>query len=262
MRVLAIGDVFGAPGRKAVTRWLPGLIDETGAGFTIVNVENLHDGSGVDAAGIRDVLDAGADMLTSGNHVWSHRTSENLLDSQANLLRPANYPAPCPGQGVAIGVAREGVRVAVINIIGRVFMQPVDDPFRIADEILDELEGEADVIMVDVHAEATSEKLALATHLDGRVTGVFGTHTHVQTADARVLPGGTGFITDLGMTGPYDSIIGKRKERIVERFRTARPVRAETASGGVGLRGALFEIDLDSYRCREVTRIALGEGGR
>lgn len=262
MRLLAIGDVFGAPGRKAVMRWLPGLIDETGASFTIVNVENLHDGSGIEAAGIRDVLGAGADALTSGNHVWAKNNAAKILESEPRLIRPANYPNPCPGRGVTLGTSREGVRVAVVNIIGRVFMQPVDDPFRVADEILADLRGQADVVAVDVHAEATSEKLALAHHMDGRVGAVFGTHTHVQTADARVLPRGTGYITDLGMTGPYDSIIGKDTEKILERFLSARPVRAETATGGLGLRGALFEFDPTSFRCSQVTRIARGDGGR
>ncbi len=262
MRLLAIGDVFGNAGRRAVKEWLPRLRAEHEPGFVVVNVENLHNGKGVDAAGVREVLDAGADCMTSGNHVWAHRGYEKLLDSEDRLLRPLNYPDPCPGRGFGVGVSPEGVRVAVINLIGRVFMPPVDDPFRRVDEALLDLRGEADAIVVDVHAEATSEKLALGMHLDGRVSAVFGTHTHIQTADARVLPKGTGFITDLGMTGPYDSIIGLDATAVLARFRTARPAMANPSESGAGLRGALFDIDEGTGRCRAVTRIARGAGGQ
>jgi hypothetical protein len=261
MIVLAVGDVFGRAGRRAVERWLPALREETGAGFVVVNVENIHAGRGVTAAELRSVLDAGADVLTSGNHVWAHRHHARLLDEQPRLLRPANYPPPCPGRGATVAVSTEGVRVAVLNLLGRVFLPPVDDPFAAADEALEELGDGADVVVVDMHAEATSEKLALAAHLDGRVAAVFGTHTHVQTADARVLPAGTGFITDLGMTGPYESIIGNDRESMLRRFRTARPVRAQAAEQGAGLRGAAFDIDETTGRCRQVERIARGAGG-
>jgi metallophosphoesterase (TIGR00282 family) len=253
--------VFGTPGRRAVRRWLPELRERLDAGFVVVNVENVHAGKGIDAAGVREVLDAGADCLTSGNHAFAHRSHAQLLDSEPRLLRPANYPAPCPGRGVAIGVSLEGVRVAVINLIGRLFMQPVDDPFRAVDEVLDSIVASADVIVVDFHAEATSEKAALAHHLDGRIAALFGTHTHVQTADARVLPGGTGFISDIGMTGPHDSVIGLEKSGALERFRSARPSHVPAAEEGIGLRGALFEIDDAAGRCMSVTRVARGEGG-
>ncbi len=262
LRLLAIGDVFGKTGLKAVQRWLPELIDEFDPGLVIVNVENLHNGRGVDPAGARDVLDAGADCLSSGNHIWGHRSHEKLLETQEALIRPANYPDPCPGRGVVVLDSRQGARVAVINLLGRVFMPPVDDPFLVADEILRELGKRADVIVVDMHAEASSEKLALARHLDGRVAAVFGTHTHVQSADARVLPRGTGFITDLGMTGPYDSIIGMDSETALRRFRSARPVRGLPASEDPGLRGALFEVDERSGRCLRVERVARGAGGK
>ncbi len=261
MKVLAVGDIFGIAGLRAVRRFLPRLVDEHEPGFVVINAENMHNGRGVDAAGARDLFDLGADCLTSGNHVWGHRGHEKLLEKEPRLLRPANYPEPCPGQGAIVLESREGLRVGVLNLIGRVFLAPVDDPFLVADEALDALEGRADLVIVDVHAEATSEKLALATHLDGRVAAVFGTHTHVQTADARVLPNGTGFITDLGMTGPYDSIIGMERSAAMRRFRTQRPVRTVPAEEGLGLRGALFDIDERSGRCRSVSRIAAGEGG-
>ncbi len=262
MRLLAIGDVFGKAGRRAIRRWLPALRDETGAGLVVVNVENIHRGSGIDSAGVSEVLDAGADLLTTGNHVFSRSSNVRLLDESDRIIRPWNYPSPCPGRGAAVAASAEGVRVGVVQVLGRVFLQPVDCPFRAADDALEALSGRVDAVIFDVHAEATSEKAALAHHLDGRVAAVFGTHTHVQTADARVLPGGTGFITDLGMTGPHESIIGRDTAAILERMRTLRPTRAEAATDGIGLHGALFEIDESTGRCSTVERIARGEGGR
>ncbi len=262
MKLLAIGDVFGNPGRKAVMRWLPALEEDSGADFVVANVENIHAGRGADPASVRDVLIAGADCLTSGNHIWAHRSHGKLLEDEHRLLRPANYPDPCPGRGVAIFTTTEGWKVAVINLQGRVFMSPVDDPFRTADEILEELGNRADVVVVDFHAEATSEKLAMGRHLDGRVAAVFGTHTHVQTADARVLSGGTGFITDLGMTGPYESVIGMDSAAALARFRSGRPVRPAPANEDPGLRGALFEIDPNDGRCLGVERVQRGAGGQ
>ncbi|MDH3285840.1 MAG: YmdB family metallophosphoesterase [Acidobacteriota bacterium] len=261
MRLLAIGDVFGDAGKRAVRKWLPRLRRDLDAGFVVVNVENLHAGRGADPSGVREILESGADCLTSGNHIFAHRSHPKLLEEESRLLRPANYPEPCPGKGVGVGVSVDGARVAVINLLGRLFVAPVDDPFRVADALLEELEGSAEIVVVDFHAEATSEKLALAHHLDGRVSAFFGTHTHVQTADARVLPKGTGYISDLGMTGPYASIIGMDVETAVRRFRTARPVRHTTAAEDVGLRGALFEIDEVSGTCTAVTRVAKGAGG-
>lgn len=261
MNLLAIGDLFGGAGRRAVRQWLPSLREELGAECVVVNVENLHGGRGADAAEAADILRAGADCLTSGNHIWGHKGYEKTLAHEPRLLRPANYPAPCPGRGHTILVTGGGIRVAVINLQGRVFMVPVDDPFRTADRILDELKGHADVVAVDIHAEATSEKLALATYLDGQVAAVFGTHTHVQTADARVLPRGTGFITDLGMTGPYDSVIGMATEAALARFLSGRPAHNVPAEGGPGLRGALFTIDEATGRCIKVSRVARGAGG-
>jgi hypothetical protein len=261
MILLAIGDVFSDPGRKALTRWLPELQDEHGAGLTVVNVENVHAGRGIDRRGVEAAFEAGADCLTTGNHAWGHKDHRSLLEEDPRILRPANYPPPCPGRGVAMLRSAEGIDVAVINLIGRLFMQTVDDPFQVADQILEEVSARADLVVVDVHAEATSEKLALAAHLDGRVAAIFGTHTHVQTADAQVLAGGTGYITDLGMTGPYDSVIGLDRSTALERFRTGRPVPHRPASGGAGLRGAAFDLDERTATCRGVVRVARGAGG-
>jgi len=261
MKLLAIGDIFGTAGRKAAVTWIPRLRREFGASFVVANVENLHAGRGADAAEVRELLASGADCLTSGNHIWSQRGHEKLLEAEGRLLRPANYPDPCPGRGVAIGITPEGARVAVINLIGRLFLGPVDDPFRVADRLLAGLHGEAEVVVIDFHAEATTEKHALASYVDGRVSAVFGTHTHVQTADARVLARGTGYITDLGMTGPYDSIIGMDRDVALARFLTSRPSPGTPADGAPGLRGALFDIDEASGRCRSVERVARGGAG-
>lgn len=261
MKLLAVGDVFGDVGRKLIQTHLADLRDDLGASYVVVNVENMHAGRGIDAAGARAVLESGADCLTSGNHVWAHKDHTKLLEREPRLLRPANYPDPCPGHGVQIGVSSEGIRIATINLIGRLFLTPVDDPFRTADEILAQLQRQCDLAVVDFHAEATSEKQALAHHLDGRVAAFWGTHTHVQTADARVLPRGTGYITDLGMTGPYDSIIGMEVEAALPRFLTARHSRSLPANSNPGLRGALFDIDESQGLCRAVTRVAIGGGG-
>lgn len=261
MNLLAIGDLFGAAGRRAIRQWLPALREELAADAVVVNVENLHGGRGADAGEVAEVLRCGADCLTSGNHIWGHKGHERTLGGEPRLLRPANYPAPCPGRGYTVLATARGTRLAVINLQGRVFMSPVDDPFRAADRILDELKGQAELAVVDFHAEATSEKLALAHYLDGQVAAVFGTHTHVQTADARILPRGTGFITDLGMTGPYDSIIGMAADAALARFLTGRPVPNVPAEGGLGLRGALFTLDEKTARCVRIQRIARGAGG-
>jgi hypothetical protein len=261
MNVLAIGDVFGEAGKRAVAQWLPRLREEHDAAFVIVNVENVKAGRGVDASGVRAILEAGADCLTSGNHVWAQKGHDQLLQRESHLLRPYNYPDPCPGRGFLVAPSTAGPRIAVLNLQGRVFMPPIDDPFRAADRALEQLRGHADAILVDMHAEASSEKLALATYLDGRVAAVFGTHTHVQTADARILPGGTAFITDLGMTGPYGGVIGMQRESALRRFLTARPGHADPSDAEPGLRGAVFEIDEGSGRAIGVRRIARGAGG-
>ncbi len=258
MVILVVGDVVGRPGRKAVADLLPPLRDELRADFAIVNAENAAGGTGVTEATARELLDAGADVLTTGNHVWQVRESYPYLDSEERLLRPANFPPGAPGRGFGVFNA-DGIRVAVANLQGRTFMQPIDDPFRCADSIVEQIRNDSDIRIVDIHAEATSEKLALACYLDGRVSCVFGTHTHVATADERILPGGTAFITDVGMTGPAESIIGMRPDAIIERFVTGLPSRFDVARGKGQLNGVLLDIDETSGLARSIARVRRGQ---
>jgi metallophosphoesterase (TIGR00282 family) len=263
MRILFVGDVVGAPGRRIVRDRLKGLKREVGADLTIVNGENAAGGAGLTGATADELFAAGSDVVTTGNHVWDKREALGLLDREPRILRPANYPEGSPGSGVIV-VTAAGTRVAVVNLMGRVFMPLVDDPFRAADRILHELRGSASVVLVDFHAEATSEKMAFAWHLDGRVAAVLGTHTHVATADARVLPGGTAFMADVGMTGPFDSVIGVKKEQAIERFRTSRSIPYETADGDVRLAAVRVDVDPASGHATAIERIELreGDGGR
>ncbi len=261
MRILFIGDVVGAPGRRILRARLKDLVREVGADLTIVNGENAAGGAGLTPATAGEILAAGADVITTGNHVWDKREVGGLLARDPCILRPANYPDGAPGSGVVVREAAD-TRVAVVNLMGRVFMPPVDDPFRAADRIVDDLRGDARVVIVDFHAEATSEKSAFACYLDGRVAAVLGTHTHVATADERLLPGGTAFITDVGMTGPHDSVIGVKKEQAVERFLSSRPIPYETADGDVRLAAVRVDVDPDSGRATAIVRIELCEGVR
>lgn len=256
MNVLFVGDVVGRPGRRAVAQWLPALRRELRADFVIANGENSAGGFGVTPETFKDLIDAGADVVTGGNHIWHTREAPVLLDAEPRLLRPANYPAGAPGRGAGVFAAAGGVRVGVLNLEGRAFMQPLLSPFEFGRDEADQLRAETRVIVVDMHAEATSEKAALAWHLDGRVSAVIGTHTHVQTADERVLPGGTAFITDAGMTGPRDSIIGMSRETVLPRFLTLLPARFEVAAGPAQLNGVLVEIDADNGRARAIRRVA------
>ncbi len=258
MRILFVGDVVGAPGRRIVRERLRALKRDVGADLTIVNGENAAGGAGLTTATAEELFAAGADVLTTGNHVWDKREALGLLDREPRILRPANYPEGSPGAGVVV-VTAAGTRVAVVNLMGRVFMPLVDDPFRAADRIIDELRGSAPVVLVDFHAEATSEKTAFAWYLDGRVAAVLGTHTHVATADARVLPGGTAFMADVGMTGPFDSVIGVKKEQAIERFRTSRSIPYETADGDVRLAAVRVDVDPASGTATAIERIELRE---
>lgn len=255
MNLLFIGDVVGRPGRRAVTQWLPALRREVGADLVIANGENSAGGFGVTPETVNDLTAAGVDVITGGNHIWHTREAPTLLDAEPRLLRPANYPAGAPGRGAAVFAAAGGARVGVLNLEGRAFMQPLLSPFDYAREEVERLHAETRVIFVDMHAEATSEKAALAWYLDGRVSAVVGTHTHVQTADERVLPGGTAFITDAGMTGPRDSIIGMSRETVLPRFLTLLPARFEVASGPVQLNGVLIEIDPQTGRASAIRRV-------
>jgi len=259
MRILFVGDVVGSSGRKILKRALPELRREHRPELVVVNAENSAGGAGVTPATADELLAAGANVLTSGNHIWDRREIRPYLDQGDRLLRPANYPDPAPGVGVCIGQAEDGSPVAVVNLIGRVFMGNFDDPFRTMDEILDELDDRARMILVDFHAEATSEKVAMGWYLDGRVSAVIGTHTHVATADECVLPGGTAYITDVGMTGPHDSIIGVPKEQVLERFLTQRPVRFNAADSDPRLSAVLIEVSPQDGKARSIRRLVYRE---
>ena len=255
MKLLMVGDVVGEPGRRVLSQHLEELVEEHNVEYTVVNVENLAGGVGITAPTCREVLDLGVHVMTSGNHIWDKREVLEYIPNEPRLLRPYNYPTGCPGSGVHLGATAQGVRVAVLNLQGRVFMPSIDCPFRAADRALAEIDDRADVILVDMHAEATSEKIAMGWHLDGRVAAVVGTHTHVPTADARVLPGGTAYITDLGMTGPYDSVIGVNKKSILRRFVDSMPTRFETATGDRRVCGAVIDVDPETRMARSIRRV-------
>lgn len=248
MIIAFIGDVVGKTGRRAVEYAVPRIRARHHAELIIANAENSAGGFGINPTGIAEMEAAGVAFFTTGNHVWDKREGIPLLESRGNLIRPANYPAS-PGRGAALVPGTEG-RVAVLNIQGRVFMPPLDCPFRTIDRLLDELPSTAKIRVVDFHAEATSEKIAMGYYLDGRVSLVLGTHTHVATRDARVLAGGTGYVTDVGMTGSNDSILGVRKEDVIERFLTMRPTRFEVARDDARCDYVVADIDDDNGRVR------------
>ena len=254
MRILFLGDVFGKPGRRAVQRLLPRLVAREGISFVVVNCENVADGAGVDERGVDVLLASGADVLTSGNHVWRKRETRGLLEREQRLLRPANYPDGAPGRGFATFTSTDGTRIGVLNLIGRIFMDPVDCPFREAERHLPGNGGRVPMI-VDMHGEASSEKAAMGWFLAGRVSAVVGTHTHVQTADARILPGGTAYISDVGMCGPVDSVIGSDPECVVERFVTRVPAPLVVASGPCVVQGVIVDIDRGSGCAERIVRI-------
>jgi hypothetical protein len=259
MRILFIGDLVGSPGRRILSERMHTLVDRQRADFVIVNVENAAGGFGVTPAIAREVLALGAHCLTSGNHIWDRKEIFGYLDEEPRLLRPLNFPPPAPGRGSYVGETAGGTRVGVLNLMGRVFMPPLLCPFRSADEAVAGLRRTTPVIVVDFHAEATSEKQALAWYLDGRVSAVIGTHTHVQTADEKLLPGGTAAITDAGMTGPHESVIGIERALAIERFLSQRPLRFNTASGDVRLNGVVLEVDEASGQARSIERLNLHE---
>lgn len=257
LKLLFLGDVVGEPGLAAVESRLPGLVAETGARLVIANGENAAAGLGITPAAARRLFGAGVHVITTGNHVWDKKEILGRIDHLPRLLRPANYPPGTPGHGWCI-LDVDGVGVGVANLSGRIFMDPLDCPFRGADEVLDRLPAGVRVRLVDFHAEATSEKQAMGWHLDGRVTAVLGTHTHVATADARVLPGGTGFITDVGMTGVRDSVIGVSASKALARFRTRVPRGHAVAEGLATICGVLVTADPASGRCLEIERVERG----
>lgn len=265
MKILFVGDVFGSAGRRIVREHLPHVITERGADLVIINAENAAGGFGVTPAITDDLFDLGAHVLTTGNHVWDKRELIDYLQSvpaesherPRRIVRPANYVPGTPGHGFYEGELPNGQSYAVVNLQGRVFMSVTDDPFRTADALLAKIK--AKIILVDFHAEATSEKIALGWYLDGRVTAVLGTHTHVPTADNRVLPGGTAYQTDVGMSGPYDSVIGVEKEQVLHRFLTGMPAKFDAAKGDPRMAATLIECDGKTGRAVSTQRLLLGE---
>jgi 2',3'-cyclic-nucleotide 2'-phosphodiesterase len=260
MKILFIGDIVGRPGRDLVRRHVRALAASRGAHLVIANGENAAGGAGITRDNANEVLAAGVDVITTGNHVWDKRETLEFIGNEPRLLRPANYPEGTPGAGSCVVAASNGVRVGVINVMGRVFLHAIDDPFRAAErEIARVKDDGAQIILVDMHAETTSEKLALCYFLDGKVAAVIGTHTHVQTADERILPGGTACLTDAGFTGPHDGVIGMDKEAVIARFVTGLPGRFETASGDPRLNGVSITVDPATTRATHIERISLSE---
>lgn len=252
-----IGDVVAKPGRIAVLERIQDLREQHQIDFAIMNAENLAGGFSVTPQLCEQLFANGIDVMTSGNHIFDKKEAIEYIRKQPRLLRPANYPPNTPGSGYWVGEVN-GTRVAVMNVMGRVFMPPSDDPFRIIDDVIQSLPAEAKVRIVDIHAEATSEKVAMGWHLDGRVSAVCGTHTHVQTADERILPGGTAYLTDLGMTGSYSGVIGMDKTDVIARFTSATARRAEHSTGQVRICAAVLDIDEDSGKARKIERLNLG----
>lgn len=259
MRILFIGDIFASAGRGIVADRLHAIISQENIDLAIANAENAAGGFGITPLIADELLKIGLDVLTSGNHIWDKREIYEYLPRQQRLIRPANYAEELPGRGCAIVRARNGVDCAVLNLQGRAHMPATDDPFRKADQMLAALDGNIKIRFVDFHAELTSEKVAMGWHLNGRVTAVVGTHTHVPTADTRVLAGGTAYQTDVGMTGPYNSVIGVDKEIILRRFLTSLPVRMEAARGGVELHAVIVDADEKTGKALAIRRYTVSE---
>jgi hypothetical protein len=257
MRILFIGDVFGRPGREALRSLLPRLVTRHRVDFVIANVENAAAGFGLTREVGEGLLRLGVHAMTTGNHIWDRKEAYEYVEAEPRLIRPVNYPAGVPGRGTMIGYTADRRPVGIVNVMGRVFMPTVDDPFVAARREAEALAATTRVIIVDFHAEATSEKIAMGWYLDGSVTAVIGTHTHVQTADNRVLPGGTAYITDVGMTGPHDSIIGTDRESALRRFLTGLPTRFEVASGDPRLHAVVISTDEDTGRALAIERLSL-----
>ncbi|OLO40968.1 metallophosphoesterase [Alkalihalophilus pseudofirmus] len=258
MKILFVGDVVGSPGRGMIKEYLPKLKKKYRPQISIVNGENAAGGKGITQKIYKGFLDAGAQAVTLGNHSWDNREIFEFIDDARSLVRPANFPDGTPGQGYTI-VKVNSIEVAVINLMGRTFLPPNDCPFRKVDEIIEQVQSRTPVIFVDFHAEATSEKQAMGWYLDGRVTAVVGTHTHVQTADHRVLPKGTAYITDVGMTGPYDGILGMERSAVLNKFLTNLPVRFEVAEGREQLNAVVITVDEKNGRAKSIERILINE---
>ena len=258
MRILFIGDIVGRPGRELVRQSLGALVDHHAIDLVIANVENAAAGFGITREIGDQLLEWGVDVMTSGNHIWDKKEALDYIGTESRLLRPANYPAGAPGNGSYLARAKDGQTVGVINVMGRVFMPLVDDPFAIVLKEVDALKSRARIVFVDFHGEATSEKTAMGWHLDGKVTAVVGTHTHVQTADERILPKGTAYLTDVGMTGPHDSVIGVEIEAALGKFISGLPARFDTATGNPRLNAVMIEADEQTGRATDIERLSYG----
>ena len=256
MKILVIGDVVAKPGRLAVLERLQDLREQHAIDFAIMNAENVAGGFSITPSLAEQLFTAGIDVMTSGNHIFDKKEAIGYIEKQPRLLRPANYPPNTPGSGLWVGQVK-GINVAVLNLMGRVFMPPSDDPFRIADDVLNSLPPEVVVRIVDMHAEATSEKVAMGWYLDGRVSAVLGTHTHVQTGDERILPHGTGYLTDIGMTGSYAGVIGMNTADVIKRFTSVTFRRAEHATGEARICAVVLEVDESTGKTRDIQRLNL-----
>lgn len=254
-RIIFIGDIFGKPGRQAVKKFLPSIREKHDPHMVIINGENSAAGFGITPDIHRELMKMDVDVVTTGNHIWDKKEIYDYLEETDRLIRPANYPHDSPGLGYTIVEASNGVKVGVINLLGRVFMATADCPFKVGEAIVEEIKSQCDVIFIDFHGEATSEKTALGVFLDGKVGAVVGTHSHVQTADERILPGGTAYMTDAGMTGARDSVIGVQKEIIVDKFLTGMPRRYEVASSDVYVHGVCIEVDNNTGLATNIERI-------
>jgi metallophosphoesterase (TIGR00282 family) len=258
MRILFIGDIVGRPGRELVKRGLGAIVEHEAIDFVIANAEYAAAGFGVTREIGDHLLEWGVDVMTSGNHIWDKKEALDYIGTEPRLLRPANYPAGVPGNGSYLARTRAGETIGVINVMGRVFMLNIDDPFAVVVREIEAMRQRTRTIFVDFHAEATSEKIAMGWHLDGRVSAVVGTHTHVQTADERILPKGTAYLTDVGMTGPHDSIIGVEIEPSLGRFLNALPAKFETATANPRLHAVIVETDAQTGRATDIERLSLG----
>ncbi|MBU6175965.1 MAG: YmdB family metallophosphoesterase [Planctomycetes bacterium] len=259
MRILFIGDIVGTPGVNAVRTALPGLISRDRIDLVIANAENAAGGSGLTTRLYKRLREAGVDLFTLGDHIYKKKEIVEILRSDERLCKPANFPPQAPGREYALGVGRNGTSVAVFSVLGRTYMRPVDCPFAAADRVLSSLSGKSKVIVVDVHAEATADKYLLLNHLQGRVSAVLGTHTHIPTADEHVRLAGTAFICDVGMTGPYDSILGRRVDRVYHTAVTFEPTAFDVAENDVRLVGAIIEVDKETGRAVSIRRLMLDE---
>jgi len=256
MRVLFVGDIVGRPGRSALAHWVPRVRRERSIDLVIANGENAAAGAGITAKVIDQIVAAGVDVITTGNHAWDKREGIPLIE-EGRVLRPANYPPGVVGTGSQVARTRSGEQVGVLNLQGRAFMRAIDCPFRVAKREIERLHSDTIAIIVDMHAEATAEKLAMGRYLDGEVAAVIGTHTHVQTADEQILPGGTAYITDVGMTGPHDSVIGMETEASINRLLTGLPTHLTPARRDARLSGVIIDIDMASGRARHIERLVL-----